>query len=248
MGRALLREVLARSDERMTFSSGDPRALALYIRAGMRPWWPLLYVEVDASQLGGDDPGVEIVPSDVAENNRLVTNVDRRGPFEGLRPLRVAPGSGRLRRPRRWGRCRRRLGTARTPAVGRSVARSRVARPGCRSGPGGVGDAARRGCGRPTDRAHPRAASGHPGAAGTGRPDPRSGHVLCHEPRPRLTQYGSCRIRPSSSRDKERRRPGSDPRRRRPVFEEEAGYSAATATGFSIGTPMRLPYSVHEPS
>ena len=29
---------------RMTFSSTDPRALGLYVRAGMRPWWPLLYL------------------------------------------------------------------------------------------------------------------------------------------------------------------------------------------------------------
>jgi hypothetical protein len=31
-------------------------------------------------------------------------------------------------------------------------------------------------------------------------------------------------------------------------FRRLGRYSAATATGFSIGTPMRLPYSVHEPS
>jgi hypothetical protein len=32
------------------------------------------------------------------------------------------------------------------------------------------------------------------------------------------------------------------------VSKEELGYSAATATGFSIGTPIRLPYSVQLPS
>jgi GNAT superfamily N-acetyltransferase len=83
VGRALLGEVLAGSDERMTFSSGDPRALALYIRAGMRPWWPLLYVEVEASQLG-DEAGVKTVPSDVAETadrSLAWTGVDRSAYF-----------------------------------------------------------------------------------------------------------------------------------------------------------------------
>ena len=95
MGRALLGEVMARSDERMTFSSGDPRALALYIRAGMRPWWPLLYVEVEASQLGGDDAGVEIEPSDVAETadrSLAWSGVDRSADFAHYGSLPEAAG------------------------------------------------------------------------------------------------------------------------------------------------------------
>ena len=80
----------------MTFSSGDPRALALYIRAGMRPWWPLLYMEVEASQLGGDDAGIEIVPSDVAETadrSLAWTGVDRSADFAHYGSLRKRPAS-----------------------------------------------------------------------------------------------------------------------------------------------------------
>ena len=44
IGRALLTEVLPAEGARLTFSSSDPRALPLYIRAGMAPRWPLLYL------------------------------------------------------------------------------------------------------------------------------------------------------------------------------------------------------------
>ena len=37
--------------ERATFSSGHPHALPLYIRAGMRPLWPLVYVSGDPISL-----------------------------------------------------------------------------------------------------------------------------------------------------------------------------------------------------
>jgi GNAT superfamily N-acetyltransferase len=59
-GRALLASAFEGTTERLTFSSADPRALGVYIRAGMRPWWPVLYVSVGrdvlddvASMLGG---------------------------------------------------------------------------------------------------------------------------------------------------------------------------------------------------
>ncbi len=54
-GGALLEAALDGTTERMTFSSADPRALARYIRAGMRPWWPLLYLDVPRSAVAGDD-------------------------------------------------------------------------------------------------------------------------------------------------------------------------------------------------
>lgn len=47
IGRQLLEEVwkaTGRSAPRQAFSSLDPAALAVYIRAGMRPRWPLLYL------------------------------------------------------------------------------------------------------------------------------------------------------------------------------------------------------------
>jgi GNAT superfamily N-acetyltransferase len=45
IGQALLAAALPDDRPRMTFSSADPRALPIYVRAGMRPWWPVLYVE-----------------------------------------------------------------------------------------------------------------------------------------------------------------------------------------------------------
>jgi GNAT superfamily N-acetyltransferase len=69
-GRALLSAVLAGSAARMTFSSADQRALALYVRAGMRPWWPLLYLVIPAGALGEREPAVETGPADVEETAR----------------------------------------------------------------------------------------------------------------------------------------------------------------------------------
>jgi GNAT superfamily N-acetyltransferase len=45
IGRRLLQAALARDGVRITFASGDPRALPLYVRAGLRPLAPLLYLE-----------------------------------------------------------------------------------------------------------------------------------------------------------------------------------------------------------
>jgi GNAT superfamily N-acetyltransferase len=84
LGTALLREAMAGATERMTFSSSDPRALGGYIRSGMRPWWPLLYLELEAGRLGPHDAGVEISPSDVAETaerSRAWTGLDRSSDF-----------------------------------------------------------------------------------------------------------------------------------------------------------------------
>ena len=94
-GGDLLRAALAGSEERMTFSSGDPRALALYIRAGMRPWWPLLYVELESGQLGGDDPQVEVAPADVVETtewSRKWTGIERSSDFAHYGSLPEAAG------------------------------------------------------------------------------------------------------------------------------------------------------------
>jgi GNAT superfamily N-acetyltransferase len=45
IGRPLLEAVFAGSTVRTTFASDDPRALPLYIRAGMDPLWPNLYLQ-----------------------------------------------------------------------------------------------------------------------------------------------------------------------------------------------------------
>lgn len=80
VGRAVLDAAMAGAAERMTFSSRDPRALSAYVRNGMRPWWPLLYVQIEPGRLGDHDPGVEVRSADVAETARLSlawTGVDR---------------------------------------------------------------------------------------------------------------------------------------------------------------------------
>lgn len=51
IGRALLRAAFGDAVDRTTFSSADPRALPLYVRAGMRPWWPNLYLEAAVESL-----------------------------------------------------------------------------------------------------------------------------------------------------------------------------------------------------
>jgi hypothetical protein len=47
LGTALLQELLAGARECTTFASQDPRALPLYVRFGMCPLWPLLYLKGD---------------------------------------------------------------------------------------------------------------------------------------------------------------------------------------------------------
>ncbi len=94
-GRALLETLLEGATERMTFSSADDRALGLYVRAGMRPWWPLLYLEVDAGRLGAHDDGVDARPADAAETARLSlawTGVDRTADFEHYAAMPEAAG------------------------------------------------------------------------------------------------------------------------------------------------------------
>ena len=80
VGAALLAAALEGTTERMTFSSADERALGLYLRAGMRPWWPLLYVEIEAGRLGARDPGIEVASTTVEEAatwSHRWTGVDR---------------------------------------------------------------------------------------------------------------------------------------------------------------------------
>ncbi|GAA3677766.1 hypothetical protein GCM10022224_047310 [Nonomuraea antimicrobica] len=51
VGRALLAELLRESGPKVTFASSDPRAMALYVRHGLRPWTPLLYLTGPAAGL-----------------------------------------------------------------------------------------------------------------------------------------------------------------------------------------------------
>ena len=69
IGRALLAAAFGGAVERTTFSSADPRALPVYIRAAMRPWWPSLYLEASPNalrQLGPAPGGVETAALDPA--------------------------------------------------------------------------------------------------------------------------------------------------------------------------------------
>ncbi|MFB9839615.1 GNAT family N-acetyltransferase [Actinoallomurus acaciae] len=61
-GRRLLDAVFDAGGERSTFASRDPRAMSLYVRYGMVPRWPLLYLE--GPPLAGIP--AERVPADVA--------------------------------------------------------------------------------------------------------------------------------------------------------------------------------------
>lgn len=71
-GRALVAAAYAGTTERLTFSSADPRALALYLRAGLRPWWPVLYLSVEAGVLAdaSGDPRFRVEPGDAATTAR----------------------------------------------------------------------------------------------------------------------------------------------------------------------------------
>jgi GNAT superfamily N-acetyltransferase len=80
IGRPLLESVFAGSAVRTTFASDDPRALPLYVRAGMQPIWPSLYLQGVASTL--PSPG-GAVRTESAESGRLAalerawTGIDR---------------------------------------------------------------------------------------------------------------------------------------------------------------------------
>jgi hypothetical protein len=125
VGRAVLAPLVDGADERFTFSSGDARALGGYIRAGMRPWWPVLYMTVPGAALrevGEDANGGRITAerADVAETARWSetwTGMDRRADFEY--DARLPDAAGWLIRERgeaaaiAWSR-RRRDGSGRT--------------------------------------------------------------------------------------------------------------------------------------
>jgi GNAT superfamily N-acetyltransferase len=79
IGRTLLDAVMGESARRTTFASDDPRALPLYLRAGMSPLWPNLRVEGPATSLPPAD-GFTIEPAEpsgLAELERAWTGADR---------------------------------------------------------------------------------------------------------------------------------------------------------------------------
>ena len=58
IGRPLLDAVFGDAERRTTFASDDPRALPIYVRAGMRPFWASLYVEGPSSRLPAPPAGL----------------------------------------------------------------------------------------------------------------------------------------------------------------------------------------------
>lgn len=67
IGRALLAALFGDSTARVTFSSSDPRALPLYVRAGMTPLWPNLYVQGLTTRLPDRLSAIEVRAADPAE-------------------------------------------------------------------------------------------------------------------------------------------------------------------------------------
>ncbi len=63
VGRPLLETVMRGATHRTTFASPDPRALPLYIRAGMAPLWPGLHLEGDGSTLPALEPPFSVEPA-----------------------------------------------------------------------------------------------------------------------------------------------------------------------------------------
>ncbi|MEV1238535.1 GNAT family N-acetyltransferase [Nonomuraea sp. NPDC050022] len=51
VGRTMLTELLSEHGPKVTFASSDPRAMALYVRHGLRPWVPLLYLTGPTAKL-----------------------------------------------------------------------------------------------------------------------------------------------------------------------------------------------------
>ncbi len=66
IGRRLLAAALPRDGVRITFASGDERALPLYVRAGLRPLAPVLYLEGRAAARADVARGRAAARADVA--------------------------------------------------------------------------------------------------------------------------------------------------------------------------------------
>jgi GNAT superfamily N-acetyltransferase len=82
IGRPLLAAVFEGSTARTTFASEDERALPLYVRAGMQPLWPSLYVQGSATNLpeiGATLPVETTTGAELAELELAWTGFDRSG-------------------------------------------------------------------------------------------------------------------------------------------------------------------------
>jgi len=71
IGSRLLAAVLGEATVRTTFASSDPRALPLYVRAGMTPLWPNLYLDVESSSLPPPTLALTCEPADAEQLAQL---------------------------------------------------------------------------------------------------------------------------------------------------------------------------------
>jgi GNAT superfamily N-acetyltransferase len=119
LGGRLLDAVFRDRRPRTTFSSDDPRAIPLYVRAGMSPLWPNVYLAGDPARLHPPE-GLTVEPTTLEEIARLDGEwggVDRSvdvgywqtlpgaRPFvvrRSRRPVAVAVGRSRLNGRGRW--------------------------------------------------------------------------------------------------------------------------------------------------
>ena len=80
VGQPLLAAVFGDTWPRTTFASADPRAVPLYVRAGMTPLWPCLYLEGSPEGLPAPDPAITITAAAserLAELERAWTGAHR---------------------------------------------------------------------------------------------------------------------------------------------------------------------------
>jgi GNAT superfamily N-acetyltransferase len=84
VGRAILERLWsANPGDWLTFSSQDPRALPLYVRFGMRPRWPLLYLRGERDRFAERTLNVrQIAASEAAAAEKLLTGVERSADYE----------------------------------------------------------------------------------------------------------------------------------------------------------------------
>jgi GNAT superfamily N-acetyltransferase len=118
IGAALLEAALDGADAATAFSSEDPRALPLFLRAGLRALWPNLYLEGRPGRLPDPELEVRLVAADEAAAAELdVSGRDRSrdheywGSRRGATPFTIVDGSSvlgagvavhRRGRPGRW--------------------------------------------------------------------------------------------------------------------------------------------------
>ena len=85
IGRPLLDAVFEGAADRSTFASDDPRALPLYVRAGMMPLWPSIYLEGASASLDTAAAGLStesVSAARIAQFELEWTGQDRRHDHE----------------------------------------------------------------------------------------------------------------------------------------------------------------------